>query len=1336
LDRSGASVFLIPLLAVMALFYPVAFRKGASEPGASFRTPSGGAQSQATVAQKANNEWSRGRRSVRSFFDIPLDPSQTSRWHSPNNPLDRATLNFLIMTVPDPIDSGLPHMFDRYVGALRQALQTQPYFLSRFDLPWQDCFQGSSELDDGSKGNTEPAIDADQKKKDCDTHRYRKEPGFLLLTNPEATYKSEEATADKNKEPRDKSRTDILLVYLVGETPSGGINKRALNAALTEIAWFCGWSDGHSDDPIRKIANQSRTCKPSTASKGEIEEFGDPVPEGVMILGPSFSGSAQSLDLALSYWLDSIHTGHPRSRIPINIISGTATAIHNPNDPNNGAFFLLSSRLKGDFRFRSMAIPDKVSSRIFCEYLEEMGKYTKDQPFRIAQLVENGTVYGNQAAQAQQEEKNTEDSQAAKSGTGDDPPSSTGGATASSNDDQCEKATTLLPYPLHISQLRAASEKLRQVQEETNPQPQVSSKKVLPLADSLTDAGLRRDILPFSRADSVTAEQVMAGLLDRVSREHYEYVGILATDIRDTMFLAQEVREHSPGSVLFTYNTELLYLHPEINSTLTGMLMVGTYPLAGSNQFWSPDLYAGNLMQFPDENSEGVYNAALVFLDQREHLREYRFPFRGVDAKAKPETFLPPVWITVVGHDRLLPVNAYAVSTSDTEHYTYRLLSSKLKPKEETGDREKIEQEEKIRKSWWSGLFLPHAIVLVMVYAAFCIAFCVWVLRTPREPRRGAASNSDDVGNVLTRYRRESRVYFVPALASLAAFQIPLTTSLVLPVVVVGKYVEKPGLRQPLYDHAGLMAAIVLSCLSLVMLLIATAAIIWATLRKSGGLKPNTKPAIPVLGSVLMLAVSCVVALAWTLMARDGNHTLRIFLACLRYLDLLSGVSPLLPLFLISTAGFVWAIVSYNRRRMFEPATCSDFTQSQSLVLHSTSVLSTLQGLRLRGLTDIEQEIRRRINCSAFMLPGWWIVISLIIVGSAYIFVAFVRELENPAVYWLLGVSFVLVSAVLWFGVLRFYSTWGEVQSLLRYVASTPLRHACKGFRAAYPTPLKLDLAAPVPTLAALSHAVEQVFDLQECASNLLASQSSFQLAGTGSGGRTSKQVSGQSPSLPFTGLVQLSSDSLLQKGKWAEVLLQHALKSLAHNDAQATTGYQCAAQVPLAAAAGTVSSVLDDWWTQSVCPKSESAKSGASDASRLCDLAESFLVGRLVHFIGYVLPQLQQMIAASLAGVLLLLLAVNSYPFPPHDVLVWLNWIVILVLVSIALGVFIQINRDPILSYLNGTTPGKIDWDREFVFRIVIYGVIPILALLGAQFPDSIRQVISVFAPGEGMHH
>jgi len=113
----------------------------------------------------------------------------------------------------------------------------------------------------------------------------------------------------------------------------------------------------------------------------------------------------------------------------------------------------------------------------------------------------------------------------------------------------------------------------------------------------------------------------------------------------------------------------------------------------------------------------------------------------------------------------------------------------------------------------------------------------------------------------------------------------------------------------------------------------------------------------------------------------------------------------------------------------------------------------------------------------------------------------------------------------------------------------------------------------------------------------------------------------------------------------------------------------------------------------------------------------------------------MQNLIVASVAGLLLLLFAVSSYPFQPHDLLLLFNWTGILAFVGIAMWVFVQMNRDPLLSSLNGTTPGQIDWNKEFIIRIVVYGIVPILALLGAQFPQSVGQLVSHFIPSEAMH-
>ena len=47
-------------------------------------------------------------------------------------------------------------------------------------------------------------------------------------------------------------------------------------------------------------------------------------------------------------------------------------------------------------------------------------------------------------------------------------------------------------------------------------------------------------------------------------------------------------------------------------------------------------------------------------------------------------------------------------------------------------------------------------------------------------------------------------------------------------------------------------------------------------------------------------------------------------------------------------------------------------------------------------------------------------------------------------------------------------------------------------------------------------------------------------------------------------------------------------------------------------------------------------------------------------------------------------------------------------------------------LSLLQGTTPGQLTWNSTFVAQVVIYGLLPVLGLLGAQFPGQLNQAFS----------
>src|SRR5262249_26948779 len=123
---------------------------------------------------------------------------------------------------------------------------------------------------------------------------------------------------------------------------------------------------------------------------------------------------------------------------------------------------------------------------------------------------------------------------------------------------------------------------------------------------------------------------------------------------------------------------------------------------------------------------------------------------------------------------------------------------------------------------------------------------------------------------------------------------------------------------------------------------------------------------------------------------------------------------------------------------------------------------------------------------------------------------------------------------------------------------------------------------------------------------------------------------------------------------------------------------------------------------------------------------AQEFFAAQTVVFIHHILSHLQNLILFVVSGLLLMLLAINYYPFQPREWLLWFNWLIILTTISLTLVIFVQMGRDRVLSLLSGTTPGQVTWNREFVLRILLYVIVPVLALLGAQFPEGMKQMLS----------
>src|SRR5262249_47157525 len=89
------------------------------------------------------------------------------------------------------------------------------------------------------------------------------------------------------------------------------------------------------------------------------------------------------------------------------------------------------------------------------------------------------------------------------------------------------------------------------------------------------------------RLTAATAEQRLARILATISREQIRYVGIVATDVRDKIFLACMIRDFCPDVQVVTTNGNLLLAHPTFSAHTRGMVVASSYPLYSKNQQWA-----------------------------------------------------------------------------------------------------------------------------------------------------------------------------------------------------------------------------------------------------------------------------------------------------------------------------------------------------------------------------------------------------------------------------------------------------------------------------------------------------------------------------------------------------------------------------------------------------------------------------------------------------------------------------------------------------------------------------------------------------------------------------
>ncbi len=1220
---------------------------------------------------------------LKEFLGIPLKEKTT-----PTQLQTRVQVEWLIATIPDPEQSRLPYYFDAFLDAMQRAIEIKGYVQDRSKLPWRK-----------ERSTSESAAGAEKKSPKEEKEALEATPGIILFRSPE------KAEGEKIK---------LLALYLIGESPTSGIHKEAMKKALQEI------HDFHNNPG---------------------QEF--------RILGPAFSGSATSLSLAIQDWLRK----KPADYHAQFTLIGTATAVK----PDTLTQDMLSSipSQKVTASWRSTLVPDEYARQAFYSYLlHQLGTIRSPEEssrgFEVALLTEGTTFYG-------QQQRQTVTSTPAP-GTTSQP-----AAQVSTNYNQ---QILQLTFPLHIARLRSLVWK--------NPATRTTSTHdPFNFQSAMTPLPLEEDlgtIVPlFSDVSANYAEVVLSTILGEIERQRIRYLGIVATDIRDCIFLAREIRRNSPNLVLFFFTTDLLFLHPEANRDFQGSLVVSTYPLAPQNKLWTTAFnQQKRWLQFPIQGAQGVFNATLALLGRADAMQEYEPPRLKTSANATPGDGpqRPALWLSVIGRDNIWPLTTLKLSpeypaglssqefealNKQLERYLYpdpsatpAVASIAPPTSPPVNSRKRFHSE----AAYISFHLLVFIVCLLPTYSFF--SFLTKLLSRRRKQQRevgwhwGWMIFDKPVDEENHRLALQRWMYMTGCLLALLCLSVPMWLLSFVPVYT-GHWNHFARLGYVLIGTVFFCATLVVLW-HLFALLYAFLWLVWETVQVLRQKVPHnfwrTAQEYGILGSfVLALPLSAFVLLVGRHFIGSYIHRSEVewILLWERTVGNFSGVSPLLPVALIATATLTWALCALRRLRLMERgkprAGELSFLMLPAFIPEKGATGSAARQEN-KDITRLEHKIHRWLSCAIHRLPGWsWTVATLLAACALTMGAKLMPSVEG--LWFNRGITalFVLAYLSIALNFLRFLVVWSALQRLLRRLSWHPLLmgyHLPKPEQCPVLGNLRLELSTPLPTFTSLTKSVEQARHL--C--RLLQHNENL----------TEGKV----------------ESSLIRK---AETDLATALDFDAQNKWQHAFAKRNAVRLRLVAFSEQVAKLLHKQWSIEIeeGPEAKSTApvvtsptlSGvsvtalvgtqpprraylgrkpvtngntnnlAATKEKILEQSEHFLVSRLIGFLQYVLEQMQNLVVFVTAGILLMLGAVLSYPFQPMSPLLIFNWITIVTVVAITMLIFVQMNRNPTLSLLSGTQPGAVNWNSQFILQVLVHGLLPLLAITGAQFSDSLHELM-----------
>jgi hypothetical protein len=1199
----------------------------------------------------------------------PSEGPRTGVWCIPEStPSSPVRTRAVIAIAPDPIRTHMALTFDRTLEGFQLAAQDAGYVIDRYWLPWS--IEGTMPAGSDSSKASSQQDPHDQ----AERERRAGEPGLLLLRRDRGPSQS----------------LDLLFVFLVADTPTGGIDGNQLKNAVKYIAEVCG-TPCTSVDPIR-------------------------------VVGPSFSGSVASLR-RLAEAIGGHFTAYSGAVSSQDILSAPDLQPLPPGDRQ-----ARSLTLRTFVHDTDSAIDMLVKALANTRAVGYDRSVACDEP-EIAILSEGATEYGAVARKP----------------------------------DSCVETFV---FPREISSLRNASSAAAAAAPQ---QSSAVSGRQLPL--NLTDPTNSSDAPPdFSRGQApLSKEAVLMNIAAELKRTRFRYVGVVASNVLDDLFLAEFLRAASPDARLFMVSADLMFEREFDNVPYVGMLSITTYPLIHRSLAWTDGDNAPTLhLPFADEYSQGEYNATLQTLSELEQLTlplsQTRPPGPHAQEKGLPSTF--PLWMTVVGPGGYWPV---------------RLLD---------GDANGVELS--LKASDLSGAW---RVLLLLICGLAALHSVVLLTAQP----------------LATRFRDFAIMAGAPRQRM---FFIQLSCAVC--VMALG-FLLLPALR---YAPSGWLQAVGwLQRLGITVtaIVIATALLLevlyyrrWKWLQETAAGSDDLKLRA-LISQILMCAGIWIGAIAvlllwWRLLGPEENAASHYgFFFAYRATHPVAGVSPVPPLLALLVAMYIWTCFEIWRLRFNEDLRPRLVASSQA------------DGGTTRPRPGELTEKNIAIAVSRYSLGAPYIG-SFVAVFAVWL--AFFHP-ENPfelferrtfgLVYELL---FCLVVALMLAAGLRMMQIWTNLRRLLLELEGRPIRFAFSRFKAltwsfwrlggeeidravlsrAFEALTRLNAGldpreSGAPDLAHFKNristwhvAIQEIRKtsekersdlIEKLHEDVAAAKAMLSSADTNvflksavddvaAALDTNLDVMGSriEAAMMVIQLLEKSSAALHGVGPliaaWRKVMdrrpflaVVEAIREYSSKDSTSRGELSVALyndvqvalrkwQEDLATIVGEAWNVLESRWRREASRLVDYERREALERDNKDDdtdvawkqlrSLEEFVALQYLGFIRLALSHLRHVMIFVAASFTLILISLNIYSFEPHQSLIWSFTLIFIVTGFMVVSVLAQMHRDPILSRVTGTTGKALD--VHFYLRLVAFGALPLLTLLATHFPSIGQYLVSFLQP------